>query len=171
MLRSIIARLEPYAFRLAQAGLAVAALYAAWLLAGPHVRPYLANPLSAEVVVFDVVRLANAQRMVASAFIKPETASPDAATSLMAMQKQTREVIRRIAGPGTVVLVKQAVVSDHLPDITDAVLKELGLPLNAPTQNVSQYLLDEAPTNLTLIPQIERKPAPRPLPDNSPVVP
>lgn len=154
----ILTRLEPLAYRAAQVVLAAALAYGAWSLARPHLSSVFGNPLGASVVVFDVVKLANAQRAVASSFINPSTAAPDAATALMNMQKSTRATIERVAGKGTVVLVKQAVVSSDLPDITDAVLRELGLPTDVPTQNPTAYTLDEAPTNLNLYPA---KPAPK----------
>lgn len=154
----LLTRLEPLAYRAAQVVIACALAYGAWTLARPYVSSVLGNPLGATVVVFDVVKLANAQRAVASSFINPNTATPDAATALMNMQKSTRSTIQRVAGKGTVVLVKQAVVSSDLPDITDAVLRELGLPTDVPTQNATAYTLDEAPTNLSLYPA---KPAPK----------
>ena len=156
-MQQLIARLEPLAFRGAQLLIAVAVAYGGWTLVKPHLSSVLGNPFNASIVTFDVVKLANAQRAVASAFIKPDAVAPDAATALMAMQKNTREVIERVAGKGTLVLVRQAVVNRDLPDITDAVLRELGLPANAPTQNATAYTLDEAPTNLSLMPTYGQK--------------
>lgn len=145
-------RIEPLAYRAAQLLIILAIGVGGWTVARPYLSTLIGNPLGSTIVVFDVVKLANAQRAVASAFIRPDAAAPDAATSLMAMQKRTRTVIDRVAGAGTLVLVKQAVVSEGLPDITDAVLRELGLPTNVPTQNATSYTLDEAPTNLNLYP-------------------
>lgn len=148
----LLSRIEPYAYRAAQLLIAGALVFGAWSLVRPYLSSVLGNPLGASVVTLDVVKLANAQRQMASAFIRPDSAPPDAAASLMTMQKATRTVIDKVAGKGTLVLVKQAVVSQNVPDITDAVLRELGLPTNAPTQDPTAYTLDEAPTNLALYP-------------------
>jgi hypothetical protein len=104
---------------------------------------------SVTVAVFDVVKFANAQRAVASQFIgKREEASGEAGTLLLALSKKTNAAIEKVAGPGTLVLVKQGVVSGSQVDITDDVLKELGLPTEVPTQEPMRYLTDVAPTML-----------------------
>ena len=103
-------------------------------------------------VVFDVVKLANAQRAVASAFLSKDSAqSADTASLLMDVSKRTRDAIRKVAGENTLVLVKQGVVSPELPDITDDVLKDLGLPTEVPTMDTMGYLTDVAPSYLTML--------------------
>lgn len=109
------------------------------------------GPLNA--AVFDVVKLANAQRAIASALIKQDNSTVDNAQLLLDVSKRTRSAIVKVAGPNTLVLVKQGVVSPEMRDITDDVLKELGLPLNVPTQDTMTYLTDVAPTYLSMFNQ------------------
>lgn len=121
------------------------------------------SPGSLTVVTFDVVKYANATRAVASNFLKQDAqaATADAGTLLLNLPERTREVIARIAGPGTLVMVKQGVVQGQSTDITDEVLKTLGLPTNVPTQDNAAYALDVAPTMLHLMPAPPaRAPAP-----------
>lgn len=111
-------------------------------------------------VVFDVVKLANAQRAVASSFIKSDgEKSADSAALLMDVSKRTRESILKVAGASTLVLVKQGVVSPELPDITDDVLKDLGLPTQVPTQDTMGYLTEVAPTYLSMFKQPQARPS------------
>lgn len=104
-------------------------------------------------VVFDVVKLANAQRAIASAMIKQDEAGAESAQLLLDVSKRTRQAILKVAGPNTLVLVKQAVVSPEMRDITDDVLKELGLPTKVPTQDTMTYLTEFAPTYLSMVRQ------------------
>lgn len=114
------------------------------------------------VVSFDVVKYANATRAVASSFLKHGQGgvADDAGALLLELSERTRATIARVAGEGTLVLVKQGVVQGQVADITDAVLKELGLPLNVPTQDPAAYELDVAPTMLRVLPQGPRRAAP-----------
>ena len=59
-------------------------------------------------------------------------------------RKVTTEITK--VADGRTVLVKQAVVASGLPDITDQVLHNLGLPDNAPTVDLSKQL-EMAPTS------------------------
>lgn len=97
------------------------------------------------VVMFDVVKYTNAQRAVASAFLKD--ANTDNSTLLLDLSKKTRASIKKIAGSNIVVL-KQALVQGDVKDITDDVLKDLGLPTDVPSQNPASYAIDVAPTML-----------------------
>jgi hypothetical protein len=118
---------------------------------------------SVAVVTFDVVKYTNATRAVASSFLKNDAqgASADSGTLLLNLSERTRETIAYIAGPGTLVMVKQGVVQGQAADITDEVLKALGLPTNVPTQDNAAYALDVAPTMLHLMPPPPaRAPAP-----------
>lgn len=110
----------------------------------------------ANTVVFDVIKLANAQRAIASALIKQDEKSTENAQLLLDVSKRTREVIAKVAGPNTLVLVKQGVVSPEMRDITDEVLTELGLPLKVPTQDTMTYLTDIAPTYLSMMGESKR---------------
>jgi hypothetical protein len=145
---SILKVLWPY--------LAVTALVAATLVLGVIKVTGLgagrsSTPLNA--VVFDVIKLANAQRAVASAMMGTGEAASESAQLLLDVSKRTRGAIEKVAGPQTLVLVKQGVVSPEMTDITDAVLKELGLPTKVPTQDTMGYLTEMAPTYLSLFKQ------------------
>lgn len=101
-----------------------------------------------DAVTFDVVRFSNAQRAVASAFIKKDQDIAEANDLLLGLSERTRKTIADVAGPNTMVLVKQSVVQGVEVDITEEVLKRLGLPLNVPTSDGAAYALDVAPTML-----------------------
>lgn len=100
------------------------------------------------VVVFDVVKLANAERAIASNIIAKNDKSQDSSVILAQVGKRAESSISKIAGPNTIVLVKQAVVGYNLPDITDAVLKDLDLPLDSKTYNTSDVVLKPTPDGL-----------------------
>lgn len=102
------------------------------------------------VVVFDVVKLANAQRALASRFIGRTDNAAEGGALLLQLGAKTNAAIEKVAGAGTLVLVKQGVVSTGQVDITDAVLTELGLPSNVPTAEPMRYLNEIAPTMLML---------------------
>ena len=106
----------------------------------------LGGHLSASVVAFDVIKYTNAQRAVASSFIKPGADVSGANELLLNLPERTRQTIAAVAGAGTLVVLKQAVVQGTTEDITDAVLKKLGLPLNVPTADATAYVMDGAPT-------------------------
>lgn len=118
---------------------------------GPGSAPHL------NAVVFDIIKLANAQRAVASAMIKSDEAGAESAQLLLDVSKRTRAAIVKVAGPGTLVLIKQGVVSPELKDITNDVLEELGLPTTVPTQDTMGYLTDVAPTYLSMFNQPKRQ--------------
>lgn len=129
------------------ATLAVACLLSTALaLAVPRWIPTLAPSSSVAVVSFDIVKFTNSQRAVASAFLRPE--ANDAAKTnelLLNLPARTREAIKEVAGAGTLVILKQAVVQGQTTDITDEVLVKLGLPLDVPTADAAAYSLDLAP--------------------------
>lgn len=108
-----------------------------------------------EVVVFDVIKYANAQRAVASKFLVDPQAADEAAPLLLELSKRARETINEVAGPNTLVVLRQAVVQGETRDITDEVLTRLGLPTDVPTANPSRLVLDIAPTILGAGPRIE----------------
>ena len=95
------------------------------------------------IVSFDVVRYSNAQRALASTFLK--SSDTDAGVLLMDLSKKTRDSIA-VHAAGRLVVLKQALVQADIPDITDAVLTDVSLPLNVPTQNPADYAIDVAPT-------------------------
>lgn|GEM_PF-4136790 len=105
------------------------------------------------VVVFDIIKYANAQRAVASKFITGKGAE-EAAPLLLEVSRRTREVIAEVAGPGTLVVIRQSVVQGEMRDITDEVLTRLGLPTDVPTADPTRHVLDIAPTLLGVGPKI-----------------
>lgn len=110
---------------------------------------------SVNAVTFDIVRFSNAQRAVASAFLKKGADITEANDLLLGLSDRTRVAIAEIAGPNTIVLVKQSVAQGVTRDITEEVLKKLKLP-TAPTSDIVAYTLDVAPTNFTLPPKAPR---------------
>lgn len=98
-----------------------------------------------KLVTVDLVRILNAERKA----LPKLSDGGDPSLELLRIGRQIRPTIRKVAGPDTVVLVKQSVVGGHLPDITDRVLKYLGLPAKAPTVNLTGAL-DDAPTTASL---------------------
>ncbi|KWT98321.1 MULTISPECIES: hypothetical protein [unclassified Variovorax] len=122
-------------------------------------------------VTFDVVKFANAQRAVASAFLKPGSADvAEANEILLGLTERTRKTIEEVAGEGTLVLVKQSVAHGVSRDITDDVLKKLGMPTNAPTRDAVAYTLDVAPTML-MGPLTSRRPQTTVAPSGESVIP
>lgn len=105
-----------------------------------------------QVVVFDVIKYTNAQRAVASKLLGngAEADRLETGALLLELSKRTRRTIEKIAGPDRVVLVKQAVLQGSAPDITDAVLLELGLPTDVATVAPSDVIGSAAPTWLSL---------------------
>lgn len=149
----LMAAVEPYLFRGAVAVLVLGAL----AVGGYRYYQSSVHPTvtlgGSRVVVFDVVKLANAQRKVASALMgKDPSQAGEQAALLLEIQGRTRDVVREVAGPGTLVLVKQAVIHTEMEDITDAVLVKLRLPVDAPTQDLASGGIDYAPTVLGLTP-------------------
>ncbi len=117
------------------------------LLAAKYNAPFVPQMSPPSIVAFDVTRLANAQRALAAGLLGQDS---DALLSLSRIGRESEVAIREIAGPDTVVLVKQAIVTGEVLDITDAVLTRLGLPTNVPTVDPMRYLKDLAPTELSL---------------------
>lgn len=117
------------------------------------------------VVSFDVIRYANAQRAVASAFLGKDKGQGvlEANETLHDLPKRAREAIRSIAGDGTLVVIKQAVVQGQTLDITEDVLKELGLPLAVPIADAPAWVMDELTPNALLgtLPVIQARPKPK----------
>jgi len=111
--------------------------------------PSLMTPPS--VVTFDVLRYTSAQRAVASAFIGRNDEDVAQANELLTtLPQRARAVIAEVAGPDTLVVLKQAVVQGQTRDITDEVLKRLGLPLNVPVADSPAFVLDEVTPNVMI---------------------
>ena len=92
----------------------------------------LLRPAQVRVVTFDVLKYENAER-AASMKLMGQGGSGAVAPMLSYVSKRLRSAIRQAAGPGTLVVLSQAVVQGQTRDITDQVLKDLGLPTNVPT--------------------------------------
>lgn len=123
------------------AGVAVLAIHAGAGALSGRARP--------RIVTLDAVKLVNAERAAVSGMLGKGTPHEDIALRMLRIGHEVRKTIRREAGQGTIVLVKQAVVAGDLPDITDRVLELLGLPTKVPTVDVAKYL-DRAPTTADL---------------------
>lgn len=91
---------------------------------------------NSDYVTFDTVKYVNSRREMTARLIgENETKKQEAISVLTSVEKSTRPTIEKHA-KGKIVIVKQALVLDsQLPDITDAVLADLGLPLNTQTIN------------------------------------
>lgn len=126
-----------------------AALTLVLLVFGSRVVPALAPQATVAVVTFDVLKFTNAQRAVASAFVKKDAGTNTAAEVLLNLSERTRAAISEVAGDGTLVVLKQSVVQGQTTDITDDVLRKLGLPTEVPTEDAAAYSLDLAPTLLS----------------------
>ena len=118
------------------------------------------------VVVFDIIKYANAQRAVASRFLGSKN-TEEVAPILMEVSKKTRDTIREVAGTNTLVVIRQAVVLGETRDITDEVLKRLGLPTDVPTADPTRHALDVAPTLLGHSPVFSGEDGPRPTTDDT----
>lgn len=115
-----------------------------------------------QVVVFDIVKFQNAQRRVASVFLSSSSGSAEQGEASLTLRNVPARVRQEIDSEanGAVVLVKQGVVSTGYADITDAVLKRLGLPTDVPTQNPVSAALDVAPTQWVNPPAPGKAPIP-----------
>lgn len=101
-----------------------------------------------KVVTFDITKFINSERAIASSLLSKHKSAAENATVVLAhVSKMVQGVIRQEAGPGTLVLVRQGVVASNVPDITDKVLRKLGLPTKVATQNPEHYAADIAPTD------------------------
>jgi len=102
-----------------------------------------------DMVTFDVIKYTNSQRAVASKFLNknPEAIS-QANELLIDLPERSKKAIEKVAGPGTLVVIKQSVVQGQYKDITDEVLDLLKLPKNVPTSDSTQYVMDTYATDL-----------------------
>ena len=105
-------------------------------------------------VTIDPVELANAERAVASKLLTSHADHQAISLKLFRVGHELRSTIRQVAGSGTVVLVKQAVILGGVPDITKQVLVKLGLPVNAPTVDVTKYLTQDVAQTTASLSQI-----------------
>jgi hypothetical protein len=102
-----------------------------------------------KIVTLDAVRLVNAERAAISGMLGANASRGDIALRMLHIGRSVKATVRKVAGAGTIVVVKQAIVAGSVPDITTKVLKDLGLPLHAPTINLAKYI-NQAPTMLDL---------------------
>lgn len=130
----------------AAAIVAVASVFAAFQFFGGAGPVLVGSPA---IVVFDPVKLANAERAVASQFLNKNADVGQTGVLLAKVRAETESAIREVAGGGALILVKQAVVLNQYPDITDKVLTKLGLPTDVPTTLDIVYSDDAAPSTLS----------------------
>jgi hypothetical protein len=97
-----------------------------------------------EVYALNVARVVNAERVVLSnGESKGKDGLSSAETELFRVNHTIRGIVSGLAG-NHLVVVKQAIVSGPYKDITVSVLRQLGLPLNAPKVSMAQ-LMAQAP--------------------------
>ncbi|AOV18789.1 hypothetical protein BJI67_16245 (plasmid) [Acidihalobacter aeolianus] len=97
-----------------------------------------------KVVTVDMSRIINAERASVAQILSGGTP----AVQPNGFPSQLKDTLAKVAGPNTIILVRQAVAIPHvagIPDITAAVLKQLGLPatlahLPTPMQKVNEQL-------------------------------
>lgn len=96
---------------------------------GPHLK-------NSDYVTFDTVKYVNSRREMTARLLGENEAQKQEAISVLAtVEKSTRPAIEKHAR-GKIVIVKQALVlNEQIPDITDDVLLELGLPITSLTIN------------------------------------
>lgn len=94
----------------------------------------LLNRPAVKVVTFDVLKYENAERAQAMKLMGQSGAAA-VAPMLSYVSKRLSLAIRTAAGPGTLVVLSQAVVQGQTRDITNQVLQELGLPTKVPTSS------------------------------------
>ena len=99
----------------------------------------LLTPTPPRIVTFDVLKYENAERAAAMKLMG-RGGTGAVAPMLSYMSGRLRTAIRKAAGPGTLVVVSEAVVQGQTRDITDRVLKSLGLPTQVPTAKVLKPL-------------------------------
>ena len=121
--------IQVLAIAIVAAGITLVALKMSGLLSPPQVR----------VVTFDVLKYENAERAQAMKLMGQGGAGA-VAPMLSFVSKRLTAAIEKAAGPGTLVVLSQAVVQGQTRDITDQVLKELGLPTKAPTATAVKSL-------------------------------
>lgn len=125
-----------------------------------------------KVVSFDIIKFLNSQRAIASQFMTPNSpGATESAEIFASLSDRTRSTIAAVAGPDTLVIIKQAVVQGQTLDITDQVLERLNLPIAVPTQDPG-VLLDPTPTQPQLLYKITpQKPRPPANPPSNPALP
>lgn len=89
-------------------------------------------PAPLRVVTFDVLKYQNAERAAAMQLMG-ENGAGAVAPMLSYTSKRLRAAVQAAAGPSTLVVLSQAIVQGATRDVTDQVLKELGLPTKVPT--------------------------------------
>lgn len=104
------------------------------------------------IVTVDVAQLLNAQRRLASGILQGrKDAEAEIISSLQTVSARLYDTIEEVAGPGTLVVVKQAVVVPAgTEDITVRVMERLNLPQDVPTINPNALLEPTGQTNLSL---------------------
>jgi hypothetical protein len=105
------------------------------------------------IVTVDVAQLLNAQRRLAAGLLKGGGTEEqgEVISSIQSVSARLYETIEQVAGPGTLVVVKQAVVVPAgTQDITKLVMEKLNLPQDVPTINPNAMIEPSGQTNLAL---------------------
>lgn len=112
-----------------------------------------------DIVTFDTLKYINAQRLVFSKYIAGvDKSAPEVINGL---SDRARASIKKIAGPNTLVVLKQSVVQGEGYDITDQVLEDLGLPTAVPTNVKVDTIMGSPLTNFDKpVPAIEYQKVP-----------
>lgn len=99
-----------------------------------------------KLVTFDPLWLANSEHYLAAQAMglgstPEEMSGPEATAAMVRNSKQVKAAIRAVAGPDTIVLVRQAMVlpDPRMRDITEAVLRKLDMPVNVPHEPANVY--------------------------------
>lgn len=115
-----------------------------WLpFTGSHASTSLANH---NIVTLDLLWLANSQHAAALQLsglgsASSELTQEEATLALTRTSKRVQSIARQIAGPNTIIVVRQALPfnGDLVPDITQQVLEALELPVNVPHDAANAY--------------------------------
>jgi hypothetical protein len=90
---------------------------------------------SANVVTFDMHKFLNAQRHVADKLLASKQNEIDVLFMQKEVSRRVKSVIEEIADGAQVMSKQVFVLEGTVPDITDAVLVRLGLPINVSDHN------------------------------------
>lgn len=113
----------------------IALIVATWIY-GPQIKSALSAQTGVRFVTVDVVKIVNAQRALISQNISGD--NEQVVRTTVFAGRNAENVMRQVAGPNAVILVKQGVVTStiNVEDITDRVIEELGLDPNVKTSNI-----------------------------------
>lgn len=114
--------------------------------------PGFAPTAQTPMVTIDVIKVMNAQRRIAEGIAQNNL---DNTVLIANLGKYTQRAIREVAGDGTIVLVKQAVVDSNIPDITDDVLQMLDLETDVPGLDIDTMMEKGPVTSFSKSPEYQ----------------